>query len=209
LRGEALIFKDLSRSDTIGLAPKNHRILSWITVEGEVDVLLVYLLILLGSPGFNVLLVIAGVAWHDWLPASLVGQQHWRVSQALMAMVNLEGSLILAQAPPPAPALVPPNASNITATVRRYTAIAPTAPPSAVSTAPHDQPLASLTLEIQTSEPVNPQMGSLAQPGTTIETFSAEALASDLVGKHIAATVTLTGDTQRMRWIISNIRVLP
>jgi hypothetical protein len=61
-------------------------------------------------------------------------------------------------------------------------------------------------LEIHTSSAQSSELDSLARPRTTIEAFSASVLDSDLVGKKIQATLTLTGDTSGVRWLISNVR---
>lgn len=113
------------------------------------------------------------------------------------------------QAAPPSPAPVPPNASRITATVRKYSVRAFGGSPHTIPPVPSDRTLYSLLVEIQTSEPANPAQDSLARPGLVIETFSGEVLGPDLIGKQIEALLKLTGDTRGVHWWISNVHVLP
>ncbi len=110
---------------------------------------------------------------------------------------------------PPAVAEIPPNASGVTAAVLQRTVWPPG---SLANVRPAVRPnltLYSLTIEIQAAAPDNPDLPSLARPGMTLEVFSLENLAADLVGKKITGTVKLTGTTEGTRWQISNIHVLP
>ena len=73
---------------------------------------------------------------------------------------------------------------------------------------PPGQTLYSLTVEIHTAEPANATEESLAAPTSTVEVFSTEKLSSDLAGRRIIAIARLTGDTNGVRWLISNITVI-
>ena len=115
----------------------------------------------------------------------------------------------VAQVVPPPPAPVPPNASCITATVRKQSVWPPGSLQNTTPPVPPNRTLYSLTLEIHTSDPENAGLDSLARPGGVIETFSSDVLASDVVGKKIKATLKLTGDTRGVRWQIANVHVLP
>jgi hypothetical protein len=113
----------------------------------------------------------------------------------------------VAQAPPPL-GIMPPNASRIKAKVLKDTVWPPG---SLTGTRPAVRPnrtLYSLTLDIQTSAPVQRDLSSVAQPGSVIEAFSFDVLPAGLTGQTIEAVVQLTGDTMGMRWQISNIRAL-
>lgn len=104
---------------------------------------------------------------------------------------------------------MPPNASRVFATVRKYSVWPPGSLQNTRPPVPPDQTLYSLTVEIHTSAPEKSDLDSLARPGVVIEAFSADVLGTDLVGKRIEATLELTGDTRGVRWRISNVRVLP
>ena len=114
-----------------------------------------------------------------------------------------------APGPPPPPGPVPPNASHITATVLSHSLWPPGSLRDALPPVPPEQTLYSLRVAIYTVKPESAQLDSLAQPGSIVEVFSAELLPSELVGKQIRATLTLTGDTRGRRWWVSNIHVLP
>ena len=124
---------------------------------------------------------------------------------SLVLGFQFEGHLV-AQAPPP-PTQVPPNASLITANVLRYSVWPPGSLKGKSPIIPPDQTLYSLTVEIQTAEPANPIKESLAVPTPILEVFSTEKLSLDLVGKRIKAIARLTGDTNGVRWLISNVSV--
>lgn len=119
------------------------------------------------------------------------------------------GAKQVSQVAPPPPSPVLPNASRIIATVLKYSVWLPGSLQHTMPRLPPDQTLYSLRVEIQTSEPENKELDSLARSGIVIEAFSSDVLASDLVGKKIKATLKLTGDTRGVRWWISNVRVLP
>ena len=114
-----------------------------------------------------------------------------------------------APGPPPPPGPVPPNASHITATILSHSLWPPGSLRDTMPPVPPDQTLYSLRVEIHTAEPESARLDNLAQPGSIVEVFSAELLPSELVGKQIRATLTLTGDTRGRRWWVSNIHVLP
>ena len=128
---------------------------------------------------------------------------------ALLAWVGCSTLSAQSQVAPPPPAPVPPNASRVSATVRTRTLWSPGSLQNTTPPVPPDQTLYSLKVEVHTSVPQNLDLDSLAQPGIVIEAFSSEVLPSELVGKKIRATLKLTGDTQGVRWWISNVRVLP
>jgi hypothetical protein len=111
------------------------------------------------------------------------------------------------QPPPPAP--VPPNASLVTATVLKYSIwnsklLQNTMPPIQAGLT-----LYSLIVEVHTSKPVSERLENFAKPGDVLETFSLEMLAPELFGKKVEAKLELRGDTQGVRWWVSQIRVLP
>lgn len=109
---------------------------------------------------------------------------------------------------PPALGIVPPNGSRITAKVLKYTVWPPGSLSSTRPAVRPNQTLYSVTLEIQTSAPVQTDLSSVAQPGSVIEAFSFDLLPAGLTGKTVEAIVQLTGDTMGRRWQIANIRVL-
>jgi hypothetical protein len=111
------------------------------------------------------------------------------------------------QAVPASPAPVPPNASRISAQVLKYAIWPPGLLKNTLPPVLPERTLYSYQIEIHTVEPAQPGLESYAQPGTAIDVFSLDALASQLVGTEIRATVTLTGDTRGVRWWISNIEV--
>ena len=125
-------------------------------------------------------------------------------SPAQSAALN-EGTPSISQMTPPPPAPVPPNASRITATVRKYTVWPPGSFAKALPPVSSDQTLYSLTLKIDTSQAESSGLDSLAVPGSVIEAFSEAPLPSNLAGKQIEATVRMTGDTRGVRWQISKI----
>jgi hypothetical protein len=98
---------------------------------------------------------------------------------------------------------VAPNASSITADVVKYSIWN-------AKLLGFEQPttLYSLVLEVLTSEPVSPQLLNLVRSGDVIEAFSREALAAELFGKKITATVRLVGDERGQRFWISGIRTV-
>ncbi len=145
-----------------------------------------------------------------WLSVAvgLLGCAEVRTPVAQSPLSN-EGRQTLSQMAPPPPAPVPPNASRVTATVRKYAVLPPGSLKKTLPLVSPDQTLYSLTVEIHTSQPENSGLESFARPGTIIEAFSTDEFASDLVGKKIEATLSLTGDTRGVRWQISKVRTLP
>ena len=111
--------------------------------------------------------------------------------------------------PPSVP--VPPNISHVTGTVLKWAVWPPGSLSCTTPSAPPDPTFYSLVLAIQTSsDPVIAGLGSLTYPGATIEAFSSDVLAPDLVGKAVAATVMLTGAYgEGVRWVMSDVRALP
>jgi len=116
---------------------------------------------------------------------------------------------LISQAAPPPPGRVPPNASRVIATVLKDTVWPPGSLQNTLPALQSDQKLYSITVEIHASDQERSDLSSWAVPGSIIEAFSSEVRASDLVGKRIKATVKLIGETDRVRWWISNISTLP
>lgn len=113
---------------------------------------------------------------------------------------------LTAQPLPPMP--VPPNASRVTATIQNCSVWPPGSLHAINPPVPSDQTLYSLQLEIQTSEPEHSALESLAVPKTTYQVFTYKLLQPDLVGKEIEAVIKLTGNTDGVRWFISDIHVI-
>ena len=89
---------------------------------------------------------------------------------------------------PPHPSRLPPNASRITAMVRKYAiwplgSVKDRGPQSSAG-----QTLYSVTVEIETTAPESPDLTSRAQPGMVVDAFSSNVPSPDLVGKKIIAT---------------------
>lgn len=147
---------------------------------------------------------LCGVSW-------VVAFLSWAGCTTLLAQSPStgDGTRKVSQAASPPPAPVPPNASRIIATVLKYSVWPTGSLQNTTPSVPSDQTLYSLTVEIHTSDPENPELGSHAVPGQVIEAFSSEPLAADLVGKKIEATLKLTGDTRGVRWFISAVDVFP
>ncbi len=126
----------------------------------------------------------------------------------LVVAFLLSLSIVFAQPPPPGP--VPPNSAVITATVLKYSIWHPdSVEHKRLPILPKNQTFYSLNLEIITSKQESPELGSnLAVPGKVYETFSSDVLASDLVGKKITAKIKLIGDTNGVRWIISDANLI-
>jgi len=104
---------------------------------------------------------------------------------------------------PPAPAIVPTNASRVTARVVAHATYAPgtlPAPPPVSMTAPYY----SLTLDVISAAPADAGRIGLAKPGT-LEAFSLAPLPTDLDGRRVEAVVQLVGNTQGSRWFIVQI----
>jgi len=149
------------------------------------------------SRWFGVGLVIALLGWAEYTP--LLAQ----------SLPSGDETRRIGQVAPPPPAPVPPNASHISATVRKYSFWPPGSLHNIMPPVPRDHTFYSLMVEIHTSVPESSELDSLTRPGIVVEVFSSEVLASDLVGKDIEATLKLTGDTDGVRWWISNVRPLP
>ncbi len=115
----------------------------------------------------------------------------------------------VAEGQPPPPGRVLPNTSRITATVLKYTMWPPGSLRDNLPLVPAGQTLYSFTVKIHTSNSEDPTQEILPVPGSVYEAFSADVLTPELVGKKIEATLKLTGSTEGVRWIISNIHILP
>jgi hypothetical protein len=110
---------------------------------------------------------------------------------------------------PPPPGPVPPNASRVIAAVLKHSFWPPGSLKNALPPVPPDQTHYSLLIEINESVRENADLDNLARHGAVIEAFSSETLASNLVGRKIEAIIRLTGDTDGVRWWISNLTVIP
>lgn len=112
-----------------------------------------------------------------------------------------------AQGMPPAPGVIPPNASRIVGVV---VAEATWPPGSLLGSRPAvhpDQTLYSLTLRVEHVAPAFPTMSSVAQGGV-VQAFLSSPPPPGLVGKTIEALLELRGDTQATRWWVSDIRIV-
>ena len=118
--------------------------------------------------------------------AALLGASASPVPQAAAQPVPPRGG---GQPGGPALGVFPANATRVTAQVQKVSG--------------H-----TLTLEIQDARPARSDrpMGPAAG---TIDAVSPEPLPAGLAGRRIEATVTLVGDTQSSRWLVSEIRALP
>ena len=83
----------------------------------------------------------------------------------------------------------PPNATRVTARVQKVAGD-------------------TVTLEIEDARQARDDM-AMGPANGTIQAIAREPLPAALTGRHIEATVTLTGDTLASRWFVSDIRVLP
>ncbi|HEU5194596.1 MAG TPA: hypothetical protein VFW70_07630 [Methylomirabilota bacterium] len=89
----------------------------------------------------------------------------------------------------PALGVFPANATRVTARVQKVSGN-------------------TITLEIEDARPARPDL-PMGPAAGTIEAVSSEPLPAGLTGRHIDAMVTLVGDTQASRWLVSEIRTLP
>jgi hypothetical protein len=140
------------------------------------------------------------------------------MSRAVVAAVLAVGACAspVGQAPPPAAqapapggvrsgtgparAIVPANASRVTAVVLKHTTYLPgtlAAPPPVLPSATYY----SLTLDVRSATAARADALSLAQPGV-IEAFSQQPLPADLDGRRVDAVVRLAGDTLGSRWLL-------
>lgn len=110
---------------------------------------------------------------------------------------------------PAAPAPVPPNASIVTATVRKQTTWRSGSLIESRPAVANDRIHYSYAISILNVVPKEPKLDSFATPGMIVEVFSLDRLAPELVGKKIQATLQLTGNTRAVRWWISDIQQLP
>jgi hypothetical protein len=102
----------------------------------------------------------------------------------------LSATRVLSQSHPPPPAPVPANASRITADVLELREAA-----------------SSITVKIRTAVPESEELQHLARVGSVLNAVYSGSLPADLKRRTIRATLTLTGDTRRVRWVISNIQL--
>ena len=112
-------------------------------------------------------------------------------------------------AAPPVPSAVPPNASRVTALVRDHKLWPPGALGNTRPLVAPDATFWSLQLELVTTDAAQAGVAHLAEASRTVEAFSDRKLPEHLVGKRIAATLTLTGDTDGARWTIKDFKELP
>jgi hypothetical protein len=129
---------------------------------------------------------------------------------ALVAFViSLLSANAHAQRIEPAPASVPPNGSDITASVLKVSVRPAGSVQGVTPPGPGDHILYSIRLRIQTSAREKSELPNMVRQGIVIEAFAYDVLASILVNTKIRATLRLTGDTRGVRWWISNPRMLP
>jgi len=134
-------------------------------------------------------------------------KQKKQVVTILSAVAIFSG--MSAFAAPPPPVSVPPNSSIVTGTVLKSSIWQPGSQEhNKLPILPADQKFYSISLKIITSESENSSLDNNAVPGSVYEVLSSELLSSDLVGKKIKAKVKLTGDTNGVRWLISDIEVI-
>ena len=115
----------------------------------------------------------------------------------------------LAEARAQVPSAVPPNASRVTANVLSRKVWPPGSLAGVPPIVPSNQAFCSVTLKITAAEPVAPELGQIAEPGQTMEAFSSENIPAESVNRKIAATLSLTGDTDGVRWLLKNFQLLP
>lgn len=133
---------------------------------------------------------------------------YFYVSLGVKALLILFLSLpLIAQSSPVPPTAVPPNGSNITAKVIEVEVIAAGSLQDVDTPLVTDKTIYSIKLKILSSAPLSPGLENFIVPGKEYEAFSYSALDSKLIGNKIAASLTLSGTTHRVRWWISNIRL--
>ena len=74
---------------------------------------------------------------------------------------------------------------------------------------PADQPLFSVELQVTSAQPAAENLSSLAEAGATLEVFSARPFPDGIVGKSVDATITLTGTSEGVRWMLQTLSPLP
>lgn len=117
--------------------------------------------------------------------------------------------VVLTQAAEPVPTAVPSNASRVTAEVLSRKIWPPETLENAQPSLAARQTLWSLRLAVGSAAPAEEGRSHLVEAGTTLEAFSEQELAQQLVGQRIAATLTLTGDTRGSRWMITSLSLIP
>ena len=134
---------------------------------------------------------------------------NWQMLRLLVASALCLAATRMAKgdgAPPP-PGAVPPNASQVDATVLEPKVWSPESLRDLRPPAPLEQTLYSVTLDVHAAAAKQPDLQSLAQPRTMIQAFSSTSFPPNIAGKDVRATVKLEGDTTGSRWWISDIRI--
>jgi hypothetical protein len=105
------------------------------------------------------------------------------------------------------PIEVPLNGSSVTATVLAVDRILPGSIQEVDTSLTTDRAVYAVKLKITTSTALHPGLETFIVPGRSYEAFTYHVVDAAYVGKTIAATLTLKGSTQRVRWWISNLRL--
>jgi len=106
-----------------------------------------------------------------------------------------------------APAAVPPNGSRVTAQVLARKIWPPGSLKDVRPLVAGDRTLYSLQLKVLKSEPVREDLNHNAAAGSTLEVFSEEIIPDTIQGKIICCTISLTGDTQNLRWVLKDFQI--
>ena len=127
------------------------------------------------------------------------------------ALAVVIGSFVAhgAEAAEPVPAAVPENASRVTAVVRNHKVWPPGTLGNAEPIVAPDATFWSVQLELLSATEGKPGAAHLAEPSRAVEAFSDQPISAELIGKRIAATLTLTGSTTGARWMIKDFQELP
>jgi hypothetical protein len=112
---------------------------------------------------------------------------------------------VFAQQSPVPPLPVPPNASQVTATVLEHAVWPAGSLSEAVPSVATDTTIYSIKLKVHTSEPKSTDLEYLAVPESRYVAYSFEILESELIGEEIQATLELKGTTDSVYWWISNV----
>lgn len=131
--------------------------------------------------------------------------------QAVLASsaIALFGSALAMEAAEPAPGIIGPNASRITATVLARKVWPPGSLENVRPLVQPDQTFYSVRVRLTASDYVSPDLDHLAPAGRTLELFTLKPLFPDVAGKTIHATIKLIGDTNGSRWMIEQLSPLP
>jgi hypothetical protein len=111
-------------------------------------------------------------------------------------------------AAPPVPTRAGANGTRVTAVVLGRRVWPPGSLENVRPLLPATRTFYSLELKIETAEAVNNEVSNL-EAGRTIDAFSAQTIPVELVGKIIKATITLTGDTEGVRWMLEQFEPIP